>query len=192
MNGLEVTHRSMKSKKNSSPRRIGTPARAKMAFEGTPLSGKDFEKGKFLYTTYKPQLQYAWDTGRAVGRYLQGLKEGRLLGVRCRNCERTVIPPRAFCERCFRPIEEWVELQDRGTINTFSISYVRWDAVRLEKPTLPAVIDIEGTSPKVGILHLLGEVDPQQIKVGMKVKAVWKPEAERIGAITDIQYFKPE
>jgi len=29
------------------------------------------------------------------------------------------------------------------------------------------------------------------VKFGMKVKAVWKPKEERVGAITDIKYFKP-
>ena len=31
----------------------------------------------------------------------------------------------------------------------------------------------------------------RQIRVGMKVKAVWKPKEERTGAITDIRHFKP-
>jgi uncharacterized OB-fold protein len=29
------------------------------------------------------------------------------------------------------------------------------------------------------------------VKIGMRVQAVWKPENEREGAITDILYFKP-
>ena len=32
---------------------------------------------------------------------------------------------------------------------------------------------------------------PQDIKIGMKVKAVWKPASERKGDITDIRYFRP-
>ena len=35
------------------------------------------------------------------------------------------------------------------------------------------------------------EVDPQAVHIGMQVKAIWKPSAERTGAITDILYFKP-
>jgi len=56
---------------------------------------------------------------------------------------------------------------------------------------LPAVIEIDGASKGMGIMHLLGEVKPEDIKIGMKVKAVWKPESERTGSITDIEYFKP-
>jgi uncharacterized OB-fold protein len=40
-------------------------------------------------------------------------------------------------------------------------------------------------------MHMLGEVDPQAVHIGMRVQAVWKPPEEREGAITDILYFKP-
>ena len=32
------------------------------------------------------------------------------------------------------------------------------------------------------------QVDPWKVKIGMKVKAVWKAEKERKWAITDIKY----
>jgi hypothetical protein len=84
-----------------------------------------------------------------------------------------------------------VYLQDEGIVNTFSITYVHWDMVRVKEPIIPAVIEIAGASTGMGIMHLLGEVDPDDVKIGMQVKAVWKPAAERTGAITDIKYFKP-
>ena len=61
----------------------------------------------------------------------------------------------------------------------------------IKEPETPAVIEIDGASPLHGIMHKLGEVDPQEISIGMRVKAVWKPAEEREGAITDILYFKP-
>jgi hypothetical protein len=40
-------------------------------------------------------------------------------------------------------------------------------------------------------MHKLGEVEPDEVKIGMRVQAVWKPEGDREGSITDILYFKP-
>ncbi len=157
--------------------------------KGTPLTREEFKKA--LKVEYKPFAKYAYDAGYAVGRFLDGLKEGKILGVKCRKCGRILVPPRSFCELCFVPIQEWVELKDTGTVNTFALSYVAMDVTRLKEPEIPAVIEIDGASPGIGILHKLGEVDPKEVKVGMKVKAVWKPEEEREGAITDILYFKP-
>lgn len=158
---------------------------------GTPLTTLDFKKDKVLYWEHKPKLEYAWDCGVAIGRYLEELKEGRLIGRKCSKCRRVLIPPRMFCELCFRPTDTWVYLKDTGIVRTFSICYVNWDASRREEPIIPAVILIDGASKGMGIMHLLGGVDPKKVKIGMKVQAVWKDEKEREGAITDIKYFKP-
>jgi len=160
-------------------------------FPGVYLKESDFQEKRVLYTERTPNAQYAWDAGVAIGRYLAELKEGRLIGVRCEKCRRTVIPPRTVCEWCFRPMDDWVPLPDTGTVNTFSLCYVTWDMQYLDDPELPAVIDIDGTQPPVGIMHMLGEVNPKEITIGMKVKAVWKPPEEREGSILDIKYFRP-
>jgi hypothetical protein len=158
---------------------------------GTALGIEDVRSGKVLTTSGDPNAVYAWDVGVAISRYLDGLREGTILAARCHRCDRTVVPPRAFCEKCFRPMAGLVPVKDTGTVNTFSICHVRWDAVRIETPEIPAVIDIDGTKPSVGFLHMLGEVDPRKVRTGTRVQAVWKPKSERTGAITDIRYFKP-
>ncbi|MDW7728804.1 MAG: Zn-ribbon domain-containing OB-fold protein [Bacillota bacterium] len=161
---------------------------------GTALSEEEIKSGKIYMTEDSLDCQFAWDTGVAVGRYLAELKNGRIIAKECRRCNRIMLPPRMFCELCFRPSGNWVYVKDTGTVNTFSICRVHWDASRIkedEKPYLPAVIEIDGASKGMGIMHLLGEVEPDDIKIGMKVKAVWKPEAKRTGAVTDILYFKP-
>ncbi len=161
---------------------------------GTGLSDKEIRSGKIILTDDSLDCAYAWDMGVAINRYLAELKNGHIIAKECPVCSRVMLPPRMFCELCFRPSGDWVYVKDTGTVNTFSVCYVHWDASRIkegEKPHLPAVIEIDGASPGMGIMHLLGEVDPEKIKIGMKVKAVWKPEKERTGSITDIKYFKP-
>jgi uncharacterized protein len=160
-------------------------------YPGTSLRESDFAEGRVIHNEWQPNARYAWDAGVAIGRYLHELKKGRLIGVRCDECGRLVIPPRVFCEWCFLPMDDWEYLPDTGTVNTFSLCYVTWDMQYLTEPQIPAVIDIDGTSPYVGIMHMLGEVDPSDVKIGMKVQAVWKPAEEREGSILDIKYFKP-
>ena len=160
-------------------------------YPGTPLSEKDFEDNKILYIHDEMQADFAWDAGIGIGRYLEALKNGFILGSYCQTCRKTVVPPRTVCEWCFRPVEKFVRLQDTGTINTFSLCYVTWDVKRVQEPEIPAVIEIDGASPLHGIMHKLGEVKPEDVHIGMRVKAVWKKPEERQGAITDILYFKP-
>ena len=166
----------------------------KFKLGGTHLSESDMQDGKVLTRAQTPELKYSWDNGVAIGRYLEELKNGNIIARKCNKCDRIMIPPRMFCELCWRPTDEWVFCKDTGTVNTFSICYVNWDASRIPKgeaPHLPAVIHIDGASYHVGILHKLGEVDPEDIYIGMKVKAVWKKPEDREGSITDIMYWKP-
>jgi uncharacterized OB-fold protein len=160
-------------------------------FPGVSLSEQDFADGKILYNFDRLNGIYAWDTGVGIGTYLAGLKQGQILGSYCSTCRKTVVPPRTVCEWCFRPMGEYVALKDTGTVNTFSLCYVTWDVQRIKDPEIPAVIEIDGASPLHGIMHMLGEVDPKKVKIGMRVKAVWKPADERVGSINDILYFKP-
>jgi hypothetical protein len=159
---------------------------------GTALTEEELKGKKVLVEEWKETgLSYSWSTGVAIGAYLEGLKKGTILGVRCRSCKRIMVPPRMFCEECFKTVDEFVPVQDTGTINTFAICYIRTDASRQKRPQIPAVVELDGATKGMGILHLLGEVKPADVRIGMKVKAVWKPARERKGDITDIRYFKP-
>jgi uncharacterized protein len=160
-------------------------------YPGSEIDLKELEAGKFLSIGYKTTLRYSWTSGVAISRFLDGLKDGELWARGCHKCGRVLIPPRMYCEEDFRPTDEWVRVRDTGTVNTFSISFVNNDASRRKDPIVVSVIEIDGASPGMGILHLLGEVEPSKVKIGMKVEAVWVPKKERQGAITDIAYFRP-
>lgn len=159
----------------------------------TKIKLEDIKEGNVFSTSDMPNLKYAWDNGVALARYLAELKNGRIIGKRCNGCKRVLVPPRLFCEICWSPTDKWTYLKDTGTILTFVVSHVNWDASRVEKGQryhTPAVIELDGAGKDQAILHLIDEIEPYDIKIGMRVKAIWKKPEERIGAITDIKYFK--
>lgn len=158
---------------------------------GTPVNTKEVARGKVFTTSYTPKLRYRWDEGEAIGRYLEEFREGRLIARSCGQCARVMIPPRMFCERCFCPTDRWVYVKDTGKILTFSLCYVSWDVKRLKQPEIPAVIEIDGASPGMGILHVVKKIRPGKVRVGMAVRAVWKLKSKRVGSVTDIAYWEP-
>lgn len=161
------------------------------AAPGTYVSTKDIYQRNITYSWWEPEFQYAWALGPAMSKFLVGLKEGKILAKKCRKCDRVLVPPRMFCEWCYGPTDEWIELPDTGTVETFSISYLDADARRIKEPILIGVISIDGASDKHGFMHYFGGMKPDKLKIGMKVQAVWKPKKEREGSIRDILYFKP-
>ena len=155
---------------------------------GRGLSEEEFRASPGA-VEHSVDARYEWDAGVAVGRFLDGLRDGRILGRACAGCERVLVPPRMFCERCFRQTDRWVEVESTGVVQTFSRCHVAWDMRRLETPEIPAVISIDGSDG--GFLHVLGEVDPGQVSIGMPVEAVCRTVGERTGSILDIAHFRP-
>jgi uncharacterized OB-fold protein len=133
---------------------------------------------------------YTWDAGAAIGGYLRGLRSGRILGRRCRACRRVLLPPRMFCEECFRPTDGWVELPPTGRLVSFSVCHVAWDMQPLAEPEIAAVVAVDGAGDGA-MLHRLGEVAPAGVSAGMALRAVWRPAAERRGSVTDLAYWAP-
>jgi len=155
---------------------------------GRALTEEEF-RGAVGAVEHAVDARYEWDVGVAVGRFLEGLRAGRILGRSCSGCGRVLVPPRMFCERCFRATDAWVRVETTGTVETFSVCHVAWDMQPLDPPQVPAVISIDGSDG--GLLHLLGDVDPSDVRIGMAVEAVWRRVGERTGSILDIEHFRP-
>ena len=111
----------------------------------------------------------------------------RILGIRCPDCNRTYMPPRLSCPICFRKMDEWVELSGKGSLLTYSIVYYSESYHPTPPPIIYGIIQLDGAD--TGLPHILAEVDLEELKIGMRVEAVFKEE--RKGSILDIRYFRP-
>jgi len=98
-----------------------------------------------------------------------------------------LVPPRIFCEWCFKPIEEYEELEPRGIIESYAISYVNERGEKSDTPEIFAAIRIFGSDTT--LIHKL-IAKPEEVDIGLEVEAVFKPKEEREGKITDIEGFK--
>ena len=179
------------------------PERVK-GWPGVGLSSEEF--GKVAQTHWAPRLKYTFAAGEALSRFLADIKQGKLSGRKCHHCGKITYPPRMFCEECYRPTDEWVQIRDTGTIETFSVSFVDLDAKRIKDPIFVGVIIFDGPDFKapergrqrMGMMHYFGQIKKDaksstgyDIRVGQRVKAEWKAPADREGSILDIKYFRP-
>ncbi len=138
-------------------------------------------------------LPFRYTAGRVASHFLNALKEKRILGLRCFRCRRVLMPPRPFCERCFVPLEEWVEVGQEGTLEAFTVTYARFTGLP-EPPYCTILVKLDGAD--TALQHLLGEVEladvgrmRAEVRIGMRVGAVWREERE--GSIRDILHFRP-
>ena len=137
------------------------------------------------------ETDYIYTLGIAGEKFFVEIKEnGRILGAKCKRCGNTFVPPRLYCEKCFDKLTEWVNLGSKGTVYTFTVAYIDIKGAKLKEPVIYALIKFD--EAEGGLVHKLAEVRPCEVKVGMRVEAMFKPQTERTGNINDIEYFKPE
>ena len=131
---------------------------------------------------------FNYDAGATRSRFLTEIRDNRkIMGIRCPDCNLVYVPPRSVCLKCFSNLSDFVEVGQAGTLTTYSIVYRSEPFYPVEPPFVYGIIQLDGAD--TGLVHLIGEVDLQEVRVGMRVKAVFKEE--RVGSILDIKYFKP-
>jgi uncharacterized OB-fold protein len=131
-----------------------------------------------------------YTAGIAGERFFREIKDNaRIVGTVCEECDLVYVPARMFCERCFAELDEWVEVPARGSVFTYTVLFRDLDDEPLDEPAVLAYVELEESDG--GLIHYLGEVDPEEIEIGMPVEAVFKDPADRVGSILDIAYFRP-
>ena len=97
-------------------------------------------------------IPYRHTAGKAATRFFRELKENkRIVGVRCPSCRRVLVPPRGFCERCFVPVDDWVEVEDKGTLTTFTIVYAQFTSLP-PPPYCVGIIKLDGAD--LSLIHI--------------------------------------
>ncbi|MBD2858400.1 OB-fold domain-containing protein [Spongiibacter sp. KMU-158] len=134
-------------------------------------------------------MTYNFTAGKATARYLAQLRNGKLVGQRCPNCANVYIPPRGSCAACGVPTEEEVELSNKATVESYTIVYIPIPNNPIKPPYVIANLVLDGAN--LSFLHLLSECDNNNVRIGMRVEAVWKPKEEWGYAMENIKYFKP-
>jgi uncharacterized protein len=117
------------------------------------------------------RLHYMHTASPGESAYLRGLAEGRLLGQRCGVCGQVYVPPRGTCPADGVPTHDEVELPDSGTVTSFCIVNVGYPGQRVTPPYVAAAVLLDGAD--IAFQHLILGCDPSDVRMGMRVRAVW-------------------
>jgi uncharacterized OB-fold protein len=131
-----------------------------------------------------------YTAGIAGERFFREIKEhARFVGTRCDVCDLVYVPATMFCERCFAELDEWVDVSRRGSVFTFTVLHRDLDQEPLEPPAVLAYVKLDGSDG--GLVHYLGEIDPDEVCIGMEVEAKFRQKKDRRGSVLDVEYFRP-
>ncbi len=148
------------------------------------------EEHKYCFTVEgKLALPYQYFAGTIGSVFLVALRdEKKILGLKHPKTGLVMVPPRQVDETTLEPLgEDWVEIGPAGEVTNFTVVRYEEDYQPKKPPYVLALIKLDGADTP--LTHVLGGVDLEQVKVGMKVTAVFAEE--RSGSLTDISHFEP-
>jgi len=118
------------------------------------------------------RLHYMHTASPGESSYLRGLAAHRLLGQRCGVCGQVYVPPRGTCPADGVPTHEVVELPESGIVTTFCVVNVGYPGQRVTPPYVAAAVLLDGAD--IAFQHLVLGCDPGEVRMGMRVRAVWE------------------
>jgi uncharacterized OB-fold protein len=151
-----------------------------------------FNRDQAIRIEQQITLRYRFAAGAHATRFFTALRdEGKILATRD-AAGNVMVPPRPVCGLSGLPMTEWVEVGPNGVLAGCTIVYVPFiDPMTGTQRPVPygfGLVRFDGAD--TAIYHLLDATDPEQIGVGKRVQAVFKPPAERTGSLADIRHFK--
>lgn len=136
-------------------------------------------------------LQYDYALGQVAGKFMDGLRAGKILATRCSKSALTYLPPRAFCEQSFEPCDSWVEAGMSGVIEQSTIVVRGYEGKR-QAPQAVAFVRLDGVDS--AIANYVDGLDFSDLSAAMKriapgtrVKVVFAKD--RQGRMTDFSFF---
>lgn len=102
--------------------------------------------------------------------FAQHLKDGRLMGSKCKKCGTMSFPPRADCEMCMSGEFEFFEMSGKARLHTYTKIVAAPTGFEDVAPYIVGVVDLEEGGRA---LAWIGEtIEEEKIKIGMELQVV--------------------
>ncbi|WP_166138058.1 Zn-ribbon domain-containing OB-fold protein [Nocardioides ochotonae] len=165
------------------------PATSSTPADATPPPAAAAEMDPVTGVITPVALDYVYAASPEESAFYRGLAEGRIVAQRCPTCSKVYVPPRPACPADGTPTTDEVELAHTGTVTTYCVVNVPFLGQRITPPYVSAYVLLDGAD--IAFLHLILDIPAEEVRMGMRVKAVWKPREEWGTTIENISHFAP-
>ncbi|MBP2473070.1 putative OB-fold protein [Crossiella equi] len=140
-------------------------------------------------TTSPVHLRYRHSASCSESDFLRALAEGRILGQRCPACDQVYVPARGVCPTDGVALTDRVEVAHTGTVTSFCVVNVPFLGQRIPPPYVAAAVLLDGAD--IPFQHLVLGIAPEEVRMGLRVRAVWKPRGDWGHTLENIEHFEP-
>ena len=135
------------------------------------------------------EYPYTRTVGPVIGRFLTGLRDRRIEGIRAGD-GRVLCPPTEYDPVTGESLgdDRFVPLGETGVVTTWTWVGTPRDVHPLDHPFAFALVRLDGAD--TAMLHAVDAGSFDAMRTGLRVRARWRDSRE--GSITDIVCFDPE
>jgi len=126
-----------------------------------------------------------------IEQFYKFMNEGKVMGAKCKNCGKLMLPPRPICTQCYSEKLEWIELSKRGRLLTYTIIHV---APPQFQHLIPYAVGIVELDKGLKLPGMIKNIDFDKIKIGMELEIEVEPaekQEEQKWPAWPKYYFKP-
>jgi hypothetical protein len=142
-----------------------------------------------LHASHVLEYPYSRSVGPVIGAFLTGLRDGKLTGVRGSGGS-VIVPPTEYDPTTGDDTGEMVDVGPGGAVETWSWVSHPLPKHPLSTPFAWALIRLDGAD--TALLHVVDTGGSEQLATGDRVTVKFRPAADRVGAMSDIEAFVPE
>jgi len=112
-----------------------------------------------------------------AAKYHQFVREGKLMGIQCKECGQKIIPPRPICLNCGSTSFEWIEFGKEGKLTCFTEIHVVGVKWANEAPILIGIVELEGGERVTARLY---NVKREDLRIDIPLEATFVEKEDGI------------
>jgi uncharacterized OB-fold protein len=143
--------------------------------------------GEIFSAPFVVEHTFRRSLGPVMSRFLTGLRDRRIEGVRTRD-GRVMVPPKEYDPVTSEDLDEFVEVGQSGVVTTWSWVSRPSQKHPVDRPFAWALVQLDGAD--TAMLHAVDAGEESKMRIGMRVRVRWREETT--GEILDIACFEPE
>ena len=127
-------------------------------------------------------------TAFTIEQFYKFLEERKIMAAKCQKCGSKFVPPRPMCTNCFSKELDWVQLETRGKLLTYTIIHVAPEQFQSIVPYAYGIVELEDRLRLPGIIR---GIDHEKIKVGIELEVDFETGVSQRWPQWPRYFFKP-
>ena len=101
-----------------------------------------------------------------IEQFYKFLSQGKLMAGKCVKCGKIHLPPRPLCDNCYSKLFEWMQVNGKGKLVTYTVINVAPAQFQALAPYSVGIVEFENGLRIPGMIQ---GVTQQELRIGMEL-----------------------